>query len=86
MAGRTRSEQRTSLAAELAQTNLPVCAYRYDVLPRVAHLLKGSTTASSYKGKTETGARLLKRAHREIVDTWAIPCLDGCSWQRKMGD
>ena len=24
----------------------------------------------------------MKRAHREIVDTWAMPCLDGCSCKR----
>ena len=32
-------------------------------------------------GKRKPGVGL-KRAHREIVDTWAMPCLDGCSCKR----
>ena len=85
--GPDKSEQRTSLTTELAQTNFLVCADGYDVLPRVAHLLKGSncvqtrTAGQDLGGKRKPGVGL-KRAHREIVDTWAMPCLDGCSCKR----
>ena len=42
VAGPTRGEQRTSIAAKFAQADLLVCADRYNVLPGVAHLLKRS--------------------------------------------
>ena len=53
VAGPTSARQHTSLTAELAQTNLLVCADGYDLLPGVAHLLKGAT--ASRHGKTGPG-------------------------------
>ena len=49
--GPDKSEQRTSLTAELAHMNFLVCANGYDVLPRVAHLLKGSNCVQTRKDR-----------------------------------
>ena len=53
VAGPTSARQQTSLTPELAQTNFLVCADGHDLLPGVAHLLKGAT--ASRHGKTGPG-------------------------------
>ena len=53
VAGPTSARQHTSFTPELAQTNFLVCADGHDLLPGVAHLLKGAT--ASRHGKTGPG-------------------------------
>ena len=45
VAGPTSARQHTSFTPELAQTNFLVCADGHDLLPGVAHLLKGETAS-----------------------------------------